>query len=156
MASQSDGALKYIEYDCRWCVHFHFYLIRFLLSSLDISQEIIQKRDRHHFSSIPVPPAQMKYLEAAQHLFVNDQHNDEYWNVLKYAASSCQWLQRNIPRLHLDQFAELWIRKMYGCKKWHVIIVTRKFYIIQFLLFVAWPIIQIILIIFSFEWWIKQ
>jgi hypothetical protein len=26
---------------------------------------------------IPLPPAQMKYLETAQHLFVNDQHNDE-------------------------------------------------------------------------------
>jgi hypothetical protein len=44
MASQSDGALKYIDYDCRWCVHFHFHLIRFLLSNLDISQEIIKKK----------------------------------------------------------------------------------------------------------------
>ncbi len=44
----------------------------------------------------------------------------------------------------LDQFAELWIRKMYGCKKWHVIIFASKFFVIQFLLFVAWLIIQII------------
>jgi hypothetical protein len=27
---------------------------------------------------VPLPPAQIKYSEAAQHLFVNDQHNDEY------------------------------------------------------------------------------
>jgi hypothetical protein len=27
---------------------------------------------------VGLPPAQIKYLEAAQHLFVNDQHNDAY------------------------------------------------------------------------------
>jgi hypothetical protein len=50
--------------------------------------EIIQKKGRNVISVlymganmnkfIPLPPAQMKYLEAAQHLFVNNQHNDEY------------------------------------------------------------------------------
>ena len=104
---------------------------------------------------IPLPPAQMKYLEAAQHLFVNDEHNDEYWNVLKYAASSCQLLQRNIPN-HIGSICGIMNQKIYGCKKTARHHCSRKLYIIQILLFIAWPIIWIILIIFSFEWRIEQ
>jgi hypothetical protein len=121
----------------------------FFLSNLDTSREIIQKIVIYVISVlymgtnmnkfIPLPPAKMKHLEAAQHLFVllmiNTMMNTEMSSNTQHLLAS---YRKEISPDHVGSICGIVNqKKCMVAKKWHVIIIASKFYIIQFLLFVA-------------------